>query len=77
MVCVLLYYTISHTILCIYNNTFVLYVGVYERAIQELSDADSREICLEYAEVETKLGEVRVVGVTCMYISCTHIYTTS
>ena len=43
--------------------------GVYERAIQELSDADSREICLEYAEVETKLGEVRVVRVTSMHIS--------
>ena len=31
---------------------------VYERAIAELGDDDCREICIEFAEMETKLGEV-------------------
>ena len=32
---------------------------VYERAVSELTDENSREICLEFAEMERKLGEVR------------------
>lgn len=31
---------------------------VYERALQELSDDDARELCIEFSEMETKLGEV-------------------
>ena len=32
---------------------------IYEKAIEVLkSDADVREMCLRYAEMETKLGEV-------------------
>lgn len=31
---------------------------VYERALEELSDEDSRELCIEFSELETKLGEV-------------------
>lgn len=31
---------------------------VYERAIQELGDEASRSICLEFAEMERKLGEI-------------------
>mmetsp|Transcript_24442 Transcript_24442/g.35917 ORF Transcript_24442/g.35917 Transcript_24442/m.35917 type:complete len:888 (+) Transcript_24442:79-2742(+) len=32
--------------------------AVYERAITELNDDQSREICVEYASVEAKLGEI-------------------
>jgi pre-mRNA-splicing factor SYF1 len=31
---------------------------VYERALQELSDDNARELCIEFSELETKLGEV-------------------
>ncbi|KAG0242228.1 Pre-mRNA-splicing factor SYF1 [Actinomortierella wolfii] len=31
---------------------------IYERAIEVLADQDAREMCLRYAEMETRLGEV-------------------
>ncbi len=32
---------------------------VYQKAIEALSDEGAKNMCLEYAEVERKLGEVR------------------
>lgn len=31
---------------------------IYEKAIEVLSEANTREMCLRFAEMETKLGEV-------------------
>ena len=33
---------------------------VYEKAIEVLPDDSAKNMCLEYAELERKLGEVRV-----------------
>lgn len=35
---------------------------VYERAIEALPDDQAKKMCLEYAEVERKLGEVSQTG---------------
>lgn len=50
---------------------------VYERAIQELSDDDARIICLEFSEMERKLGEIdraRVTTLTIFWILFTVFY---
>lgn len=31
---------------------------IYEKAIEELDDEHSRQMCLRFAELETKLGEI-------------------
>ena len=34
---------------------------IYEKAIEILSEAESRPMCLRFAEMETKLGEVDII----------------
>ena len=31
---------------------------IYERAIEVLEDSQAREMCVRFAEMETKLGEI-------------------